>query len=74
MNRRNLLKLMGLGIIGAQYNIDQLLRITGQKTIFITSPSKYPWIRELSNYKAAIIKTEINKIKEQIQSVIGQME
>jgi hypothetical protein len=40
MNRRELLKLIALGIVGHELDIDRLLWIPGQKTIFIPPETK----------------------------------
>lgn len=39
MNRRQLLKLLALGVAGHTLDIDRLLWVPGSKTIFIPSPS-----------------------------------
>jgi hypothetical protein len=40
MNRRELLKLLGMGVIGYTLEVDKLLWVPGQKTIFLPH-SKY---------------------------------
>jgi hypothetical protein len=37
MNRREILKLLGLGIVGHELDIDKLLWVPGQKKIFLPS-------------------------------------
>jgi hypothetical protein len=38
MNRRGLLKLLSLGVIGHMLDVDKLLWVPGQKTIFLPPP------------------------------------
>jgi hypothetical protein len=47
MNRRELLKLIALGVIGHELDIDRLLWIPGQKTIFIPPETKSLTLSEI---------------------------
>jgi hypothetical protein len=55
LNRRNLLKLLSLGVVGHTLDIDKLLWVPGQKTIFL--PPYKPGIS-----MAQIISIEMERI------------
>lgn len=42
MNRRDFIKLLSAGVVGYEMDVDKLLWIPGQKTIFIPKPTVIP--------------------------------
>lgn len=62
MNRRELLKLLGMGVIGYSLDIDKLLWVPGQKTIFLPPINQGISLSE-------IINIEFERILPQIQTV-----
>lgn len=66
VNRRQLLKLLALGVAGLELDLDRLLWVPGKKTIFLPSPEK-----ELFTYKE-IIDIELNQIASKIPSLFEE--
>lgn len=61
MERRSFLRLLALGVVGQQLDIDRLLRIPGQKTIFL------PIIHRLT--ESQIVALELERILPKIRTL-----
>lgn len=57
MNRRQLLRLLALGVVGHTLDIDRLLWVPGQKTIFLPVT-----IKPISWDIGTVVAMEINRI------------
>lgn len=62
MNRRELLKLLALGVVSHTLDIDKLLWIPDQKTIFIPSKAQI-------NYYSQIVEMELQKMLPKIKDL-----
>lgn len=63
MNRRQLLKLLSMGLVGYELDIDKLLWIPGKKTFFLPSiETTYPPLTSMMD----IVMVEWDKVKAQL--------
>ena len=63
MKRRELIKLLSLGVIGHTLDIDKLLWVPGEKKIFfVSAPTKHVSLSE-------IVAIELERVIPQIQSI-----
>lgn len=65
MNRRSLLKLLSVGVVGYTLDIDKLLWVPGQKTIFLPSRIKHISTSE-------IIAAEMQRILPQMRDLFNR--
>ena len=63
MDRRGFLRLLALGLVGSQVDVDKLLWVPGEKKIFLPTPSIY----KLSD--AQIVALEMERILPQIRTL-----
>jgi hypothetical protein len=64
MNRRQLLKLLGLGVIGHTLDVDRLLWVPGAKKIFIPEPRNHVFFSE-----AQIIAIELERVLPKVKEL-----